>query len=59
MRADFCSDIKSLRYFLAADYNKLSVRVRWLQSEKKSDPHFDFFSELLTTKHGPCALGIT
>ena len=28
------------------------------QSEKKSDFHSAFFSELLTTKIGPCALGI-
>ena len=116
MCADFCSDIKSLRSLLGAAYDKKSVRVRWLQSdeksewchptmrprlllshtiapiknrsvcadfwsekksvrfflgaacdkklvvsaksEKKSDLHFDFFSELLTKKIGPCALGI-
>ena len=35
--ADFCSDIKSLRSFLGVAYDKKSVRVRWLQSEKKSE----------------------
>ena len=37
MCADFCSDIKSLRSFLRAAYDKKSVRVRWLQSDKKSE----------------------
>ena len=33
--ADFCSDIKSLQSFLGAAYDKKSVRVRSLQSDKK------------------------
>ena len=37
MCADFCSDIKSLRSFLGVACDKKSVRVRWLQSEKKSE----------------------
>ena len=35
--ADFCSDIKSLQSFLGVAYDKKSVCVRWLQSEKKSE----------------------
>ena len=37
MCADFCSDIKSLWWFLGAAYDKKSVCVRWLQSDKKSE----------------------
>ena len=35
--ADFCSDIKSLRSFLGAAFDKKSVRVCWLQSDKNSE----------------------
>ena len=35
--ADFCYDIKSLRSFLGAAYDKKSVRVHWLQFDKKSE----------------------
>ena len=61
--ADFCSDIKSLRSFLRVVYDKKSVRVRWLQSEKKSEwlhptmgPRLLLSHTIALIKNGPCAL---